>query len=94
MPPEALERDRSQAQRAFARYFIPARTDRHEIIVSHGNLIRYFVCSALGAPAEAWANADINQCSLCVIRVEPDGRKVVLAFNDTGHLSEQMLTFS
>jgi broad specificity phosphatase PhoE len=93
MPPEALERDRSQAHRAFARYFVPARTERQEIIVSHGNLIRYFICSALGAPPEAWANADINQGSLCVIRVEPDGRKVVLAFNDTGHFSERMLTF-
>jgi broad specificity phosphatase PhoE len=91
--PEALERDGRQAQRALARYFVPARSERHGIIVSHGNLIRYFVCTALGAPVESWANADINQCGLSIVRVEPDGRRKLLTFNDTGHLPDHMLTF-
>src|SRR5262245_25278384 len=59
LPGEVLEQGRAQAEAAFAAYFKPARgTDRHELVVSSGNLIRYFMCRVLGAPPGAWWKAD------------------------------------
>lgn len=94
VPPEEIRRDRRRAARAFAKYFKRARGgDRHEIVVCHGNLIRYFVCCALQAPPEIWANADVHHCGFSVIVINPDGRVRLVSHNDTGHLPRPMQTF-
>ena len=42
---------RLQLEQAFSHYFQLAQdSDAHDIIVCHGNVIRYFVCRALGEP--------------------------------------------
>ncbi len=55
-----LKQDQEQATAAFARYFPSSHNaaDRHEVIVCHGNLIRYFVCRALQVTLDAWVNMD------------------------------------
>ncbi len=88
-----LARDRAHAERAFAFYFRAVRgEDRHEVIVCHGNLIRYFACRVLGAPPEAWANMDVHNAGLTRVEIEPRRRRVV-SMNDTGHLREDELTY-
>jgi serine/threonine-protein phosphatase PGAM5 len=83
-----LEADFQQAQDAWQKYFIPARgKDRHDILVCHGNLIRYFAARAMQAPADTWINMEIYNCSMCEVVIETSGRPMLLSYNDNGHLS-------
>jgi probable phosphoglycerate mutase len=89
-----IERDQKRSARAYERYVTRARgADRSEVIVCHGNIIRYFALRALQAPPEAWVNADVNNCGLSEILVKPDGQVMLLALNDTGHLPAELKTF-
>jgi serine/threonine-protein phosphatase PGAM5 len=76
-----------QARQAWLKYFVPSRgKDRHDIIVCHGNILRYFVMRALIVPPEAWQNTDMYNCGLSEIVIEGDGRIMLLSHNDHGHL--------
>ncbi len=91
-----LKRDQEQATAAFARYFQPSHdaADRHEVIVCHGNLIRYFVCRTLQVTLDAWVNMDTHNCGMSTIQIQPDGECLLLSFNDVGHLPAHLLTFN
>ncbi len=81
-----------QAEKAFDKYLKRARgTDKHEIIVSHGNLIRYFVCRILQAPPESWIKMDTNNCGISQVRIESDGSISLVSFNSVGHLADGRL---
>jgi serine/threonine-protein phosphatase PGAM5 len=44
-----------------------------EIIVCHGNVIRYFFCRALQLPPEAWLRFSPFNCSLTYLTIQPTG---------------------
>lgn len=84
-----------QADEAFKRYFKSTRrTDKHEIIVSHANLIRYLVCRALHVQPDVWFNMCIDNCGISEIRIEPGYRMRLVSYNDVGHLPPQSRTQS
>ena len=90
-----IEEGFEQARLAWQKYFIPARgKDRNDIIVCHGNIMRYFVMRALLVPPEAWANTDIYNCGISEIVIESDGRIMLLSHNDNGHLPPEMKTLN
>ncbi len=94
IPVVMLETGSKQAVQAARKFFKRTRgRDRCELLVCHGNIIRFFVTCALGAPPEHWVNMDIAHCSLAEIRVDPDGAWRLLAHNDTGHLPLPLRTF-
>ncbi len=66
--------------------------DTHELLVCHGNVIRYLVARTLGAPVTAWTNMLINNCGITRIVINDGGDPFLLSFNDTGHLTSDMLT--
>ena len=81
---------------AFKKYFIPSPDDknRNDIIVCHGNVIRYFVTKVLKVDTKAWLQMSISNCSVTIVRILP-GRKMRLdAFGDYGHIPENMRTFT
>jgi serine/threonine-protein phosphatase PGAM5 len=80
----------------FNRYFIPSpdKSDRNDIIVCHGNVIRYFVTKVLKVDTMAWLQMSITNCSLTIIRVLPDGTMKLDAFSDYGHIPENKRTFT
>ena len=83
-----------RAKRCFTKYFLPARSDQEvEIIVSHGNMIRYLICRAMGVPARCWVDLDIRNCSIAEVRISVDGGRRVYSHNDTGHLPVHLHTF-
>jgi serine/threonine-protein phosphatase PGAM5 len=90
-----IEEGFEQARQAWQKYFVPARgKDRNDIIVCHGNILRYFVMRALMVPPEAWRNTDVYNCGISEIVIEADGRIMLLSHNDVGHLPPEMKTFS
>jgi broad specificity phosphatase PhoE len=85
--------DEHQAESAYAQFFKPTHgPERHEVIVCHGNILRYFVCRALGAPPERWVNMDIRHCGLSVVMVRANGEPVLVSHNDAGHLVNEVET--
>jgi len=86
-PEEHVTACREQFERAFAELFVPAPgEDLHEILVCHGNVIRYLVTRVLGMDPERYLDLGLAHCSLTVVRVTPDGSMKLLAFGDAGHL--------
>ncbi len=83
-------------EQAFQKYFISSPDDknRNDIIVCHGNVIRYFVTKVLKVDTMAWLQMSITNCSLTIIRILPDGTMKLDAFSDYGHIPENMRTFT
>ena len=65
-----------------------------EIIVCHGNVIRYFFCRALQLPPEAWLRLCTFNCSLTYLMISPNGRVSCRMMGDIGHLGYDHSTFS
>lgn len=79
-------------QRAFARLARPARGHRTELVVAHGNLIRLFVCLALGIKPTLWTRMRIHNASITKLLIKDEPREVLASFNETGHLPAKSLT--
>jgi serine/threonine-protein phosphatase PGAM5 len=85
-PWEMIEKGFEQAQQAWTHFFRPAREERHEVLVCHGNIMRYFMVRTLRAPLETWINSEINNCGISEFVVHPGGEVLLVSHNDTGHL--------
>ena len=85
---------RARLERAFARFFVPSPAgDRHELLICHGNVIRWLWSRALGVDTAAWAGMAIANCSLTVIQVKPDGACKLYLFGDAAHLPVELQTY-
>jgi serine/threonine-protein phosphatase PGAM5 len=83
-------------EQAFEKYFVPSpdEKDRHDIIVCHGNVIRYFVIKVLNVDTMSWLQMSITNCSLTIVRINSDGSMKLDTFSDYGHIPENMRTFT
>lgn len=90
-----LKTHKAQADKAFAKYFKPSKKDTTEVLVCHGNIIRYLVCRVLEIDTLKWRQMDILQCAITVIEVKNKGtqRKLLLSHNDVGHIPKSKRTF-
>ncbi len=85
--------DRQRAEVAFRKYFkVAKRGDKHDVIVCHGNLIRYFVSLVLKAELESWMRMDICNCGVTQVMVQAEGDMAVLCHNDWSHLPRELRT--
>ena len=85
--PGELAACKARLDRVFATYFHPAAGDAQtDLIVCHGNVIRYLVTRALGVDTSAWLEMSVGNASITHIRVEADGRYKVISVGDVGHL--------
>ena len=87
-----VSNDRARADRAFTKLFRATRDERTEIVVCHGNLIRYLVCRALGIHPKLWMRLDSTHCGLTEFRVLRGGKVRVVRYNDVGHIPPAMRT--
>jgi serine/threonine-protein phosphatase PGAM5 len=78
---------RQRLDQAFAKYATPAvGADKHDVLVCHGNVIRYFVTKALGVDPRAWMGMSVQHASITLIQVGPNGAFRVMAVGDAGHV--------
>ena len=89
-----VTRDRLRADRAYDALFRASQRERTEIVVCHGNLIRYLVCRALGIAPKLWMRLDSTHCGLTEFRVLPKGIVRVVRYNDVGHIPAKLRTES
>lgn len=87
-----LRQNLLRMQRAHARLARPARGERTELIVVHGNLIRLFVCLTLDVKPVTWLKMRIHNCSISVLVVRDDAEQVLSSFNETLHLPKALRT--
>jgi broad specificity phosphatase PhoE len=72
---------------AWQKYVRPSPDgDRHDLLVCHGNVIRWFVARSLDVDTRKWSRMPIGNGSLTVIAVAPDGGTRLVMFSDVGHL--------
>jgi serine/threonine-protein phosphatase PGAM5 len=91
--PEKLAACAAQLDTVFRTRFVPAAgSPRRELLVAHGNVIRYLVTRALGVDTSAWLEMSVAHASMTTILVEPDGRFKVIAVGDSGHMPPNSLT--
>jgi len=83
-------------EQAFKKYFIPSQDkyDRHDLIVCHGNVIRYLVTKVLNVDTMSWLQMSITNCSLTIVRIKPDGTMKLDTFSDYGHIPANMRSFT
>jgi serine/threonine-protein phosphatase PGAM5 len=94
--------DSNVIKKAFQKYFYRddgesnanIDNDEFEIIVCHGNVIRYFFCRALQLPPEAWLRMQTLNCSITYIVIRPNGMVSARMMGDIGHLDYDESTFS
>ena len=65
-----------------------------DVLVCHGNVIRYFVCRALQLSPEAWLRFSVHNASITTVTVQASGRVSVSGLGESGHLPPDMLTFN
>ena len=93
VPEEYLRAGQAQADAAFSRFLRPARGhDKHEIIVAHGNLIRYLISRVLVDSGYNWSRMGTNYCGISKVVVKSNGRIRLITYNDTGHLPRHSQT--
>ncbi len=91
--PVEVSQDKQRADVAFRKYFKVAQDqEQHDIIVCHGNLIRYFVTVVLKADPASWVRMDICNCGITQVLIQPEGDMVVLCHNDWAHLPRELRT--
>ncbi len=82
-------------QAAWARYFTPTPdADQHDVLVCHGNVIRWLVAKALGMDSTRWTRMDIANASLTVINIRADGSTHLVTFSDAGHIPVEKQTWA
>ena len=91
--PEELAACKAQLDRLFATHFKPAEGEaRRELMVCHGNVIRYLVTRAMDVDTMAWLTLSVGHASVTTIRVNPDGSFKLLGIGDTGHIPANLST--
>ena len=92
--PEDLKICTDNLDAAFSKYFIPSpvEEDQNDIIVCHGNVIRYFVTKVLKVKTMSWLQMTTGNCGLTVVRIKPDGSMKLVSFNDMGHIPPNLQT--
>ena len=92
-PQERLKQCRKQFQKAFDQFFKCARgEDKHEVLVCHGNIIRYLVLKVLDVPTLAWNQMDMCNCAVSEVLITSDGGKMLITHNDVRHLPPHLIT--
>jgi serine/threonine-protein phosphatase PGAM5 len=85
---------RERLERAFGLYFRPSPgRDSAEVVVCHGNVIRWMTSRALGVDPALWLRMTIANCSVTTIQIRPDGRPRLVSFDDTGHLPARLVVY-
>jgi serine/threonine-protein phosphatase PGAM5 len=92
VPASERREDRARADAAYGKIVRTSRIDRTELVVCHGNLIRYLMCRALHTPVAKWMRMTTSHCGLTRVIVRDTGAVRVVSYNETSHLPMKLVT--
>lgn len=80
---------------AWARY-MTASPDSNvvDLLVCHGNVIRWFAARAMGADTKRWSSLDVANGSITIISVGPEGASKLAVFSDVAHVPPDQQTWT
>lgn len=83
-----------QLHDAFERFAVApaADADQVDLLVCHGNVIRFFVTQALEVSVDTWMKMGIYNCGITCIFIQPSGSISLLSHNEAGHLPLDLRT--
>ena len=93
-PQQRIRADRARAEAAFERLFRPVRRSRSDLVIAHGNLIRFFACRVLEVEPTAWVKLGSTHCSITEVVIEGNGYMRLRSFNEAHHLPRKLRTLS
>jgi serine/threonine-protein phosphatase PGAM5 len=94
-PPAEVALCDSNLNAAFRKYMTPSPSgDAHDLLVCHGNVIRWMVSKALGMDTMRWPNLELGNASLTIVAVRPDGETRLVMYSDVGHLPVDKQTWT
>lgn len=64
-----------------------------EVVVGHGNVIRYLICRALQLPESSWSRLAACHCTITWVDIDCSGVVLLHEFGGTGHLPPDALTY-
>jgi len=77
---------------AIKSFAVVGTKDRHLVLVTHSFVIGWFVRRVLDMPWNGWTGLQPLPAALTVIAVRDDTRPVLVAYNDSGHLTGRLRT--
>ena len=88
--------DGARIEAAFRAHFRRAEPGEPpaEVIVCHGNVIRYSALRALQLPPEAWLRLGLANGSITKVVLRADGGVSVHCLGDSGHFEPKLITFN
>jgi broad specificity phosphatase PhoE len=93
MTPALFQEEERHAQACFDYYFKRTRGgDKHEILVTHGNLIRYLVCRCMQVDPSAWIRMESRNCGITRAAIDGQGQIFLISYNDIAHLPPHLHT--
>ena len=95
LEPGEAEECEATLEGALERIFVPATKGRDEfdIVVCHGNIIRWVVTKVLEVDPLAWLQMSVANCSITVVQVRTDGSMKLISFADSGHIPYEMTSY-
>lgn len=90
---ESINADKKRVDEAFEHFFLPPDgKDTIDVLVCHGNVLRYLVCKALGVNVDTWGKMIINHCGISTVVIDEQGLMRLATHNAIGHLPLAMIT--
>jgi serine/threonine-protein phosphatase PGAM5 len=92
---ETIHEERKRADAAFEHFFTAPEEggpNIHELLVCHGNILRFLCCRALDINIDTWAKMNIYHCGISSISIDAQGRMRLVTHNETRHLPPQYVT--
>ncbi|MCU0496353.1 MAG: histidine phosphatase family protein [Anaerolineae bacterium] len=95
LTPDKVTDCADKLQSAFQLYFQQSyypEADQYDLLICHGNVIRYMVARTLGLTIDGWASMLIHNCGITRIMIDSDQQLFLISHNDIGHLPEDLRT--
>lgn len=64
-----------------------------EVVVGHGNVIRYLTCRAVQLPPTAWSRLAAYHCAVTWLDLDCEGDVMLREFGGVGHLPPELVTY-
>lgn len=92
MAPGTIDAHRVRMAVAYSKYIRPADGphDEHDVLVCHGNVIRYFMVRALNEPVASWHQYHVANASFTSLQVDDDGTVRLLDYSSVSHLPRRL----
>ncbi|CRG98929.1 phosphoglucomutase-2, putative [Plasmodium relictum] len=92
---QKIKEDNKRINKAYETYFYQPTgdEDEYQLVICHGNVIRYFLCRALQLPLFAWLRFSSYNCGITWLVLDDEGSVILREFGSVSHLPFESVTY-